>query len=77
MRFCKQIPGGNLFCLAGMKIDFPCNCRVKSVRLDVLKFNPGKRGSCNRHIRRAAVFILRINTFTELTGYIFYISILF
>ena len=30
MGFCKQIPGGNLSRLAGMKIDFP-NRRVKSV----------------------------------------------
>ena len=33
MCFCKQIPGGNLFRCAGMKIDFPIysNRRVKSV----------------------------------------------
>ena len=41
MGFFKQIPHGNLSCLAGMKLEF---------FLESWKFYPSKMGSCNQHL---------------------------
>ena len=46
-------------------------------QLDGLKFHPGKTVSCNHHRRGVVVLTLPVNTFPELTGYVFYISIVF
>ena len=63
MDFCKQIPVETCPSLLGWKLISPCNCRVKSVPAGGL--------------RRVIVLILHVNTFSELTGSVFYISITF